>query len=101
MDQRFPESMHVYGETMCPNGCCNWTVNGCCSGSNGIPEDQLNAVESIDWIYFGGDYESDWKAGERYRHVHDREKRQLVEATEEEKLEDEDNEDDEHREENR
>ena len=74
VDPKFPESMHVHGETMCPNGCCNWTFDGCCPGSHVIPQDQLNAFESVEVIYHGGDYES-----ERHGHDHDRRKRRHVE----------------------
>lgn len=71
--------MHVYGESMCPNRCCNWTHDGCCPGSNVIPQDQLNAVESPDIIYHGGDTGWGLKADDRHGHDHDRRKRRHVE----------------------
>ena len=87
VDKRFPESMHVDGETMCPNGCCNWTLDGCCPGSHVIPQDQLDAVETPYIIYHGGDSEED----DRHGHDRDRKKRRHVEEfTDDEFVDDED-----------
>ena len=68
VDKRFPDNMHVDGITMCPNGCCNWTLDGCCPGSHVIPKDQLDAVEMPIIIYHGGDSEEkDWHGHETHR----------------------------------
>ena len=81
--------MHVYGESMCPNGCCNWTLDGCCQGNHGIPQEKLDAVESIDWMFITGDIASDMKEQNRHGHDHVRRKRKVDIVVEDDPEEDE------------